>query len=168
MDIDRYAGLFARELRALRREIAAFPDDESLRALPEGVANSAGTLARHTVGNLRHFIGGRLGGSGYVRDRAAEFAHGDDGREELLALIDTGAEEVLQALAGLDPARLSADFPDPVAGHHLGTEEFLMHLLVHSGYHLGQLNYLRRIVTGSNTPVDAMAIAEIPGARRAP
>jgi hypothetical protein len=68
-------------------------------------------------------------------------------------------------MAGLDPAMRAQAFPDAIAGYRLGTHEFLCHLLSHTGYHLGQLDYHRRLVTGVNTLVDAMAIPEVPGAR---
>jgi hypothetical protein len=82
------AGVIARDLRALRREIESYPDDASLWAKPDGVANSGGSLAHHLAGNLRHFVGTRLGGGDFVRDRAAEFTPGGLRREELVALVD--------------------------------------------------------------------------------
>lgn len=159
------AGLITRELRALRRELAAYPDDASLWARPAGIANAGGALAHHLVGNLRHFIGARLGASGYVRDRAAEFSRSDLGRDELIRLVEAAEEEVGRAFAEAEPDALSREFPDPVAGRRVGTAEFLVHLVAHTAYHLGQVDYHRRIVTGAGVTVDAVAAAEIPGAR---
>ena len=82
--------LFQRELRALRREIEAYPDERQLWETPGGVANSAGNLALHVCGNLQHFIGARLGDTGYVRDRDAEFARRGVSRSEILAEIRRG------------------------------------------------------------------------------
>lgn len=165
MDPDIVAALLARELRALRREVAAYPDDASLWLVPDGVANAGGTLAHHIIGNLRHFIGARLGGSGYERDRAAEFERRDLGRDELIALVDAAAEEVARAFDALAPDALDRDFPDPIAGRTVGTAEFLTHLLAHTAYHLGQLDYHRRLVTKSEVTVNAMSAKEIPGMR---
>jgi uncharacterized damage-inducible protein DinB len=165
MDIETIAAMLARELRALRREVAAYPDDASLWQRPEGIANPGGALAHHLAGNLRHYIGARLGGSGYVRDRAAEFERTDLGREELLGLVDAAAEEVARAFEAVAPDDLGRDFPDPIAGGRLGTGEFLTHLLAHTAYHLGQLDYHRRIVTGSGETVDAVSVKEVPGMR---
>jgi uncharacterized damage-inducible protein DinB len=157
------AGLITRELRALRREIEAYPDDASLWARPPGIANSGGALAHHLTGNLRHFIGARLGAGSYVRDRAAEFEQAELGREALVQRVDAALDEVERTLAALDPALLGTEFPDSVAGNSVGTAALLTHLLSHLGYHLGQIDYHRRIVTGSGDTVDALAVAEIPG-----
>jgi uncharacterized damage-inducible protein DinB len=164
MDPDIVATLLARELRALRREIAAYPDDASLWLLPEGIANAGGTLAHHITGNLRHFIGARLGGSGYERDRAAEFERRDLGRDELIALVDAAAEEVARAFDALAPDDLDRAFPDPLAAS-VATSAFLLHLLTHTAYHLGQVDYHRRFVTGSGVTVNALSAKEIPAIR---
>ena len=82
--IEPVRSVILRELRALDREIAAYPDDESLWKAPDGISNSAGNLALHMAGNLRHFIGSVLGGSGYVRDRDAQFKSTGLSRDELL------------------------------------------------------------------------------------
>ena len=167
MEVQTIAALYAREIRALRREIDAYPDDESLWACPDGVKNAGGTLAQHLVGNLRHFIGGRLGGSSYVRDRDAEFRPSGMGKADLLALVDAATDEVAAGFRSMDAAALDADFPDVVMGHHVGNREILLHLLSHLGYHLGQIDYHRRLVSGSDATVEAIAVKEIPGLRPA-
>ena len=159
------AALYAREIRALRREIDAYPDDTSLWKKHDGITNTGGTLAHHLAGNLRHFLGARLGGTSYVRDRPAEFARTDLTKAELLAQIDAAEKEVAQAFSGMGKGALDKDFPDVVAGHRVGNREILLHLLSHLGYHLGQIDYHRRMVTGSGTTVDAIAVKEIPGLR---
>lgn len=164
MDPDIVAALLARELRALRREIAAYPDDASLWLVPEGVVNAGGTLAHHIAGNLRYFVGARLGGSGYERDRTAEFESRDLGREELIALVDAATEEVARAFDALTPDDLARAFPDQFAGT-VATSAFLLHLLAHTAYHLGQLDYHRRLVTRSGVTVNVMSAKEIPGMR---
>ena len=80
-------GVLTRDLKALRRELEAYDDERGLWAMPKGVSNSAGTLAMHLAGNLRAFIGAQLGGTGYVRDRDAEFNRRDVPRSELLAQL---------------------------------------------------------------------------------
>ena len=82
------AGVLARELKTLRREVAAYPDELDLWRLAPGIRNSAGNLALHLTGNLQHFVGTRLGQSGFVRDRDAEFGRRDVPRAELLRSID--------------------------------------------------------------------------------
>src|SRR5947208_15488920 len=104
--------VIVRDLRALGREIEAYPDDETLwRAMP-GVANAGGTLALHLTGNLRHFIGTQLGRGSYVRDREAEFARRAMSRKELVAQVNATISELEHAFDALADARLATAFPD--------------------------------------------------------
>lgn len=150
--------LLARELATLRDELLAYPDDASVWVLPAGIPNSAGTLTLHLAGNLRWYVGTQLGATGYVRDRDAEFATRDLPRTELIALIERTANEVTRTLAALDPAALEGDFPLEVGGLRLETGRFLSHLASHLAYHLGQVDYHRRIVTGNAHSVGALPL----------
>jgi hypothetical protein len=143
--------LLLRELDALSREVALFPDDTSLWQTVPGITNSAGNLAWHLTGNLRHFVGKVLGGDPYVRDRDAEFSRRSGTREELLAEIRKTAEVVQKVLGELPERRLTEDFPEPLMGMNIRTDLFLLHLCVHAGFHLGQTGYVRRTVTGNST-----------------
>ncbi len=150
--------LIARELATLRDELLAYPDDASVWALPAGVPNSAGTLTLHLAGNLRWFVGAQLGATAYVRDREAEFATRDLPRAELMALIERTSDEVTRSLAALDPEALDGDFPLEVGGLRLETGRFLSHIASHLAYHLGQVDYHRRIVTGNAYSVGALPL----------
>ena len=157
------AALIVRELRAVRREVEAYPDDAALwRAVP-GLPNAGGTLALNLAGNLRHYIGARLGGTGYVRDRDREFAARDVPRAEVLAQIDAALADVAATLPTLDAAALAREYPEAFGGRRFATVEYVTHLAVHLAYHLGQLDYHRRAVTGDATGVGAVALAELRG-----
>lgn len=160
------AAILARDLRTLRREIEAYPEERQIWQTVEGMPNTAGTLALHLAGNIRHFVGARLGATGYVRDRAAEFARRGVPRAELVREIGE-AERVLGSLARLDDAALAAEFPEPIGGIQLGTGDLLVHLVAHFDYHLGQVDYHRRAVTGRPEGVGAMATRELATARPA-
>lgn len=165
--LDSLAALFARDLAALRREVEAYPDDTlPWREVP-GLTNAGGTLVLHLAGNLQHFIGAVLGGTGYVRDRPAEFARRGVPRAELVAEIERARASVLTTLAALPRARLAAPFPELLAQHRFRTDDLLLHLATHLTYHLGQLDYHRRAVTGSATTVGTMALPELATAERA-
>lgn len=151
-----------RELRALDREIAAYPDDESVWKAPQGISNSAGNLALHMAGNLRHFIGGVLGGSGYVRDRDAEFKSTGLSREELRAIVAGTIDELTQAFDRITDEQLSQEFPLPIMGQKLKASDFVTHLAVHLSYHLGQLDYHRRLLTADARTVDTVSPKELP------
>ena len=161
--IDDVRRLMVRELEAFAREVELFPDDQSLwRTLP-GIANSAGNLALHACGNLRHFVGAVLGGTGYVRDRPAEFATREGRREDVARQLRETADLVATVLAEVEPAVLDAPFPEAHDGTRLPCRLFLMHLAVHLAFHLGQAGYLRRALLGeasSSGPVSLRALAE--------
>jgi hypothetical protein len=154
--------LLTRELRTVRRQLQAYPDDASVWRVVPGLPNTGGTLALHVAGNLRHFVGGVLGGDGYQRDRDAEFARRDVPRSELLAGIDAAIAAVERALPTLPADRLTSPFPEPIAKRRVSTGVFAIHLATHLAYHLGQLDYHRRAVTGDAAGVDAVSVRELP------
>jgi hypothetical protein len=157
--------LLRRELAALRREIEAYPDERQIWALPPGLPNSGGTLTLHLCGNLQHFIGGAFGATGYVRDRPAEFSRRGVPRAELLAEIDRTVQAVDRGFANLTPEILNADFPEILYGYRYQAGDFLTHLAVHLGFHLGQVDYHRRVVTGDATSAKPMTMTEMLSAR---
>lgn len=163
-----YATLITRELRALARELEAYPDEALIWRLPAGAPNSAGTLALHLTGNIRHFIGARLGGTGYVRDRDAEFARREVPRAELLGMIEESIGAVESSLARVDDAALDAPYPQLLRDRQVQTAHFLAHLASHAAYHLGQVDYHRRLVTGDASGIDAMSVGELRGVTDSP
>ena len=139
--------LLVRELQALQREVALFPDDESIWRVLPGVTNSAGNLALHVSGSLRYFVGSVLGGGQYVRNRAEEFGRRTGTRRELIAEIEAAMAAVTDVLPLIAADRLDREFPEPVGGVRMRAGLFLLHLCAHAAYHLGQVGYLRRALT---------------------
>ena len=151
-----------RELRAFRRELEAYPDEASVwRAVP-GMPNTGGTLALHVAGNLQHFLGAILGRDGYKRDRDSEFARRDVPRSELIAGLEAASRSVDRTLASLPDTVLATPYPEPIAKRTVTTGIFLVHLATHLSYHLGQLDYHRRAVTGNAQGLDAVSVRELP------
>jgi len=141
------AALFHRDLTRLLRELEAFPDDEALwRTLP-GVTNSAGNLALHLEGNHREYIGRQLGGVAYSRQRDAEFARSRVPAGELIRRIGEVRELVSRVISSLPDTRLEAVFPENILGVPGSVRQVLISLHAHLNYHLGQIDYLRRIAT---------------------
>ena len=138
--------LYERDLNKLREEIEQFTDEADLWTTSGGITNSAGNLCQHLTGNLRHFLGAVLGGSGYVRDRDAEFAAKGTTKADLLADIDAAAASVKDTLAKLTDDDFAKTYPIEVFGHPMTTGYFLVHLATHFNYHLGQINYHRRLL----------------------
>jgi len=138
--------LYERDLGKLKDEIQQYADEADLWKTGEGITNSAGNLCLHLTGNLKHFLGAVLGGTGYVRERDAEFANKNVSRSEMLDDIDATLDVVRSTLAGLVENDFDKPYPIEVFGHPMTTGYFLVHLTTHFNYHLGQINYHRRLV----------------------
>jgi hypothetical protein len=162
MITDTIRTLLLRELRALRREIEAYPDESLIWATRTGITNAAGNLALHLCGNLQHFIGARLGNTGYVRNRDAEFARRNVSRVEILAEIDAATAAVQLGLDRINDDDLNQQYPESILNTTVTTGVWLMHLVAHLGYHLGQIDYHRRMVTGDATTLDVISVRELP------
>lgn len=146
MLLNDLAALFSRDLNKLKTELTQYRDEQNIWALPAGINNPAGNLVLHLVGNLNTYIGAELGQSGYIRDRESEFALRNIPRAELIARIDATIIVINQTLPTLDPAKLEEEYPLLVLKEKTSTGYFLVHLATHLGYHLGQVNYHRRLV----------------------
>ena len=145
---DGLVKLFDRELDKLIAELELFESEAALWAGAAGVSNAAGNLALHIVGNLNQYIGVRLGGTDYLRDRSAEFGSRNIPRHELIARVSATKTMLETVLVRLDAAQLEEVYPEEVLGHAMTTRYFLIHLYGHLNYHLGQVNYLRRVLHG--------------------
>ncbi|MBC7925757.1 MAG: DinB family protein [Bryobacteraceae bacterium] len=145
------SNLFRRDLTRLLHEIEAFPGSAELWTVLPGVTNSAGNLALHLEGNLRDFIGRQLGRIPYARQREEEFRVPDSPPKDLVSRIAEVRDLIPQVVAELSEADLQATYPQEVFGAPISTQHFLVHLNGHLTYHLGQINYLRRILTAGTT-----------------
>ncbi|GAB3168189.1 hypothetical protein GCM10027291_16400 [Telluribacter humicola] len=146
MLIETLKMLFTRDLNRLRTEVELYKEEENLWKVEGAIANSAGNLCLHLVGNLNTYIGKEIGKTGYVRHRELEFSLKDISREELLSQIDNTIEVVNKSLDSLDESNLANEYPILVFDKKTSTEYFLVHLATHLTYHLGQVNYHRRLL----------------------
>jgi hypothetical protein len=158
MVADELARIFSRDLTRLAQELRAFPDSAALWQTVPGVSNAAGTLALHLEGNLREFIGRVIGAVAYVRDRPAEFQTRGVSADELIARVEAVRDLVQRVLTPLTIAALSAPYPGGFLDQPLSTQAVLVHLNGHLNYHLGQIDYLRRQITGDGA-IDLAALA---------
>jgi hypothetical protein len=138
--------LFARDIAKLKNEIELYKNEQNIWVIEASIANSAGNLCLHLVGNLNTYIGGELGKTGYVRHRDLEFSLKDIPRAELLTKIDETAMVVDVALACVTEEQLGQEYPMEVLAGKITTGYFLVHLAMHLSYHLGQVNYHRRLL----------------------
>lgn len=138
--------LYNRDLDQLKTELEAYQNEENLWKSDKDIANSTGNLALHLVGNLNHFIGAHLGNTGYVRQRDLEFSLKDIPKAELIEKVKATAAMIDSVLSQLSDEDLEKEYPLAVFESAMTTDYFLIHLLTHLGYHLGQINYHRRLL----------------------
>lgn len=142
--------LYRRDLEKLIVELEAYPTEASIWLVAPDIKNPAGNLALHLVGNLNQFIGVDLGGTAYQRDRDAEFNLKNVARAELIAMVKATSSMIETVLSGLEASNLEQVFPKEVLGYPMTTGYFLLHLYGHLNWHLGQINYHRRLVASSS------------------
>lgn len=138
--------LFTRDLEKLRTEIELYRQEENIWKIEGSIANSAGNLCLHLVGNLNTYIGKEIGKTGYVRNRELEFSLKNVSRTELLHKINDTIHVVNSALDNLNETDLASEYPVLVFENKTSIEYLLVHLATHLTYHLGQVNYHRRLI----------------------
>jgi hypothetical protein len=146
MQLQTFRKIFARDLAKLRQEIELYSNEQNIWKVDGKIANTAGNLCLHLVGNLNTYIGKELGGTGYVRNRPLEFSQKDVLRQDLLDKIDETVKVVDQSLSKLTESSLADEYPILVYEAGDTTGYVLTSLAVHLGYHLGQVNYHRRLL----------------------
>lgn len=146
MLLETLVKLYRRDLEKLKAELLQYQDERNLWRTDKNIANSAGNLSLHLVGNLNTYIGANLGNSGYIRHRDLEFSLKNIPRETLIANIDDTIRVIGETLPQLTLAQLEDEYPTVATMEASNTEYFLVHLLGHLNYHLGQINYHRRLL----------------------
>lgn len=138
--------LFERDLNKLKVEIESYLDERNIWRTEKGIANSAGNLCLHLIGNLNTYIGAEIGKSGYIRNRQLEFSMKNVPVSELLHQIKRSKEIVISSLENLTDKDLEKEYPILVFDKKTSVGYFLVHLTTHLTYHLGQINYHRRLI----------------------
>lgn len=138
--------IFTRDLTKLTTEIESYKNESNLWVISKDILNSGGNLCLHINGNLKHFIGVVLGKSGYVRDRESEFKNKNIPRRELLNSTDETIAIINKTIESLPEEMLSKNYPKEFNNSTVTVEFLLIHLAAHLNYHLGQINYHRRLL----------------------
>ncbi len=144
--IETIKKLFQRDLKRLKVEILQYQNEQNLWRVEASIANSAGNLCLHLIGNLNTFIGAQFGNTGYVRQRELEFSAKDIPVQTLITNIEETILIVENALSFVTHEDLQKEYPRKVFDEMVSTEHFLIHLAMHLAYHLGQINYHRRLL----------------------
>lgn len=140
------SALFTRDLNKLKREIKSYQSEENLWIIDKEIKNSGGNLCLHLVGNINTYIAAEFGKNGYIRQREFEFSGKDIPKSELIQMIDQTIIDVKYAFQQITPEVLKSEYPILVFDKKTTTEFFLVHLATHLTYHLGQINYHRRLL----------------------
>lgn len=146
MLLETVKSLFNRDLNRLKKEIESYTSEEKIWIIDKQIANSSGNLCLHIAGNLNTYIGKELGGINYIRNRDQEFSLKNIPRTELVKKITGLMSMIDQVLSKLDESELSKEYPLFVLDTRTSTEYMLVHLATHLAYHLGQVNYHRRLL----------------------
>lgn len=139
--------LFTRDLNKVKFEIEQYQNDKNIWLVENAVSNSAGNLCLHLVGNLKTFIGAELGKTGYIRNRELEFSLKDVPRNELIKQLEETIEAINYSIDQLTEEDLENDYPEiKVLEDDRTVKYMLIYLSSHLAYHLGQINYHRRLL----------------------
>ena len=143
---DSLLEIFERDLNKLKDEINLYHNENDLWTIEKEISNSAGNLCLHLIGNLNHFVDALLGETGFIRDRDAEFSSKNVTRQDLIREIENTIEVVKSSLNKLSDEDFNKNFPVEKGGKIVKMDFMLLHLLTHFNYHLGQINYHRRLI----------------------
>lgn len=146
MLIQTLKSLFDRDLKRLRTDIDIYNNEQALWHIEKNIANSAGNLCLHLIGNLNTYIGATIGKTNYIRNREQEFLLKGIPKTELLKQIDETIVVVNNSLDTLTQDDLTKEYPLLVFSEKTTTGYLLIHLTTHLAYHLGQINYHRRLL----------------------
>lgn len=140
------ANFYERDLRKLIEEVNLFEREEDLWKVRGSVKNSAGNLVLHIIGGTNYLIGAKLAGTGYVRDRDQEFIKKNVPRKEMVDQLESLIAMLKELLSGFTQERMEAEYPMLFDDMKVPNSYVLVRLSIHISYHLGQVNYLRRML----------------------
>ena len=137
------ADFYERDIRKLIEELHLFKEEKNLWQIRGSVKNSSGNLALHIIGGMNYLIGATLSQTGYVRDRDQEFLRKGVERRELVAQLE---ELIPMIRKTVNTINMEEEYPLIFDNEKRSAGYVLMQLSLHLNYHLGQVNYLRRIL----------------------
>jgi hypothetical protein len=146
MTVNSIKSIFIRDLSKLKGEIESYPNENSIWEIRSDINNSAGNLTLHLIGNLNTYIGAELNKTGYIRNRELEFTLKNIPRVQLIQSIEATISVIENVLDQLSVKDLKKEYPTLIWEKKTSTEYVLIHLTTHLAYHLGQINYHRRLL----------------------
>ncbi|PKB18911.1 DinB family protein [Flavobacterium sp. 5] len=146
MSLEVLKVLFNRDLNKLKLEIESYHNESTIWCIEKSIVNSAGNLCLHLIGNLNTYIGAQIGNTNYIRNRQLEFSNKFVPRALLIADIEATILMINSTLDQLIDEDLKQEHSYLVFESKTSLEYLLMHLTTHLTYHLGQINYHRRLL----------------------
>lgn len=123
--------------------------DEQIWQRPNSQLSSMGNLVLHLCGNVRQWVLSGLGDQEDTRQRSFEFSEkGPLPREELFTLMEKLKEEVEAFLKTVDTERLEKSHK--VQGFEEKGISILVHVTEHFSYHVGQIAWYTKMLTGED------------------
>jgi uncharacterized protein DUF1572 len=144
--MEDYKQFFSKNLNNLKEDISAYGNEGDLWKLAGDIKNTPGNLCLHICGNLKHNIGAIIGKNGYVRNRDSEFARKNVPKSELLKEVDNTIEMISPVLSKLTDDDMKVEFPADAFSQGGTIALIILRVAAHMGYHLGQINYHRRLI----------------------
>lgn len=135
------------DLQNVIKEINLYESEADLWKLEEGITNSGGNLALHLLGNINHYIGATLGNTDYKRQRDLEFSAKNTSRAEIIEGLENAINVVKETLDNLSKEDFHKEYPENFDGQTHETLSVIIRMLSHLNYHLGQINYHRRLLS---------------------
>ncbi len=139
--------IYEMDLRKVIEEIKKYENEEDLWLLDKEITNSGGNLALHLIGNINHFFGAVLGGTDYKRERELEFSDKNASRSAIIEGLENAISVLKSALNNLSDEDFQKDYPVEFGGGKQKTVAVIIYMLSHLNYHLGQINYHRRLLS---------------------
>ncbi|NNE98349.1 MAG: DUF1572 family protein [Pyrinomonadaceae bacterium] len=139
--------IYVENLQKVVKEVKAYKTDEDLWVVTDSIPNSGGNLALHLAGNIKHFFGAVLGRNGYIRERELEFSEKDLSRDDVALKVEEAATVLKETLSQMSDEDFAGDYPEEIFGETQKTITIVAYMLSHLNYHLGQMNYHRRLLS---------------------
>ena len=137
------------EVRDKIHELVAPISTEQLWRKPYPYGNSIGHLLLHLTGNLNHYVGARIAGTGYIRNRPLEFSDTSKrSKEQVLADFDRAIDMVAATIRKQSAEDLTAPYSDPTEPRSNTRFAVFLRMAAHAYHHTGQIIYLAKGVAG--------------------
>jgi hypothetical protein len=121
---------------------------EQLWTRPYPYGNSIGHLLLHLTGNLNYYIGTRVAGTGYVRDRDREFNEtAKKPKAEVLADFDRAIAMVVSTIGAQSAQDWSAPYSAEREPEAKDRFTAFFRMAAHAHHHVGQMIYLSKELT---------------------